>query len=957
MINTDIHSIVRGVLPAPPAVSPALGIAIAASCDTSTTYLYNYTSVSVQTPVAPASDAYSADTNSNVTVAATVLLSCLGYHDELNASFTSMATVAQLPLSVYDLQIESVSAWVDDVAVSQDSSTTPDLSLPFRFVRDVTGTVLGVIYDSAEDSSVLAIKKAIAEVFNTNLAFNANGTTSVTEAGLSAVRVADYAAVLSDSSLVVASSYNQDSVSVWAANSSLDSAAYSVESKAVIDVATGVLQESYDRTSITPGTNATDAATVAATAAGPIVAHLLSSDAVLVSKLDYQPNSAPLPSPLADSVVPLPYALAATGSSSALRRRSPDDEAVILEEATNIVDVLSSTKKDPTLASQLTARLAFLAREEPNTLVPFLLDATDPRALRRRDSAVPPYALISALAASAVPEALHRLVELIRDEPSSQVAEAARSALIFVPVAPETVVDSTQDLVRSDPRTVLALGALLSHRPRPDAEGIMRPVVEGLLDSTHLLDSDHEQQEDLARALLAIGNMGQNAAPLAPLLADVAADGRRAVRVRLAAVVSLRQALADSPNEARDGLAVVLAAVRGSAPTDVRVRQAALAAAVISAESSTADLPVDSLDATVAAILYESGPLADERTPAIRYCRLRLEPCLSVLGNNVPALASPRRAIKQQRLSPRDLVFQNVTVLYVDNNWDSVETPSYNLIEDLTTREADSTSFTNHSSILLGNLVGWDSFNVQAAAGAFGGAAAAATTCPIATPSFKTLARARMVATAFGNSVDLLDADVTAAYTQDNATSTAKTLAASAYIIVLGKTLSSEALAQQCDTQSFTLVGPVSLPALQVTYAVPVYAATVTLTAGLQVSYTATANFAVCAAPSASLGLRHALTLSASGSAGVSVVLAGASLVLSGSVDLVAEPMARALAATDPACSVCADLEVGHGPFTVGFSIKANVLGISTSKNLYSWTLGQGQYEPVPGIGGCASLV
>ncbi|KAJ1552790.1 hypothetical protein HK405_010001, partial [Cladochytrium tenue] len=300
----------------------------------------------------------------------------------------------------------------------------------------------------------------------------------------------------------------------------------------------------------------------------------------------------------------------------------------------------------------------------------------------------------------------------------------------------------------------------------------------------------------------------------------------------------------------------------------------------------------------------------------------------------------------------------DVTLLYYSTQWASSETSAYNLVEDLATRQADAAAYVNQSALLAGNKIGWDTLNIQAAAGAFGGAFSTAgeDSCPLTPPAFKAFAHARILGVAWSNSLDFLDAEIYAVHDTDgNAADDADPIAALS-VVFMGRTLVADSLPNECLLLTDVVVPEITLTALTLTYSIPVYVATVTLTLTLDATYSATADLQVCPAPSAALALVHDLDLTLTGSASVSLVLASGTLTATGNIDVLLRPDARVLAPDDPPCALCADIEIGHGAPSVNFTLALSALGIGGKFNLYSWTGKAAGYQAIPGAGGCVEI-
>ncbi|KAJ1550097.1 hypothetical protein HK405_001419, partial [Cladochytrium tenue] len=365
------------------------------------------------------------------------------------------------------------------------------------------------------------------------------------------------------------------------------------------------------------------------------------------------PNSTPLPDDIAAAIVPLSNATASEAAT--LRRRSPAAAAAAAAEAESLVDSLATSHlHQPDLA----ARLVALARRDPAAVVPSLLGAAaaDAHLARRAAAPVPvPGALYSALVASGSSDAHLALLSLVRDDPRSARADTIRTALVFAPSASAEVAAAAASLAFEDPRLVLPLGSLLSHRPADEAAAAMTPILLSAVGTPTSLPTFVEtkavpaiDEEAAARAILAVGNMGQNAAPLAPLLASFASDAERSARIRLAAVASLRSALTAARTSARDAFASVLAGTADAvASSDLRVRLAVLSA--LSAAAAT-DAPLtalsiaDALDAEMAFVLLSAASTPDERGQAAIYCQARFGPRAAYIGGPDGILALAQSA-------------------------------------------------------------------------------------------------------------------------------------------------------------------------------------------------------------------------------------------------------------------------------------------------------------------------
>ncbi|KAJ3096965.1 hypothetical protein HDU96_000587 [Phlyctochytrium bullatum] len=884
-VSVNPAAIVDGEVKVPAGVTLANGAFVDSICFTEKTHVYKYTSTIKLKGSAQGGD--------HETVLSTdALVTCVGASSETKGAY------------VYDLQLRNlvvVSTANPGNTSSSSEFKDSDLASPFRYLRTKDGRVTAVKVTPNEPEPVKAIKKAITESLSTNFSYR-NGKASVLETGITSERMTDYKAVVIEDMLAIEANYDSARIKRYApgAQAAKDNARYVAHTDAVVDK-TGIIVSSLDRTNVFSGNSATESS-------GPDLTINASADFILtgdIAKVVVPDASNFVTETLLGKVAP-------SSPAGGLQRR---DAAADVQEVSKLVALLARNPAD----ADSSRRLALLARSS-SPAASHLLELSR-RELRprttgaasglfrrgRRGSSGHAGPVLSALAGSGVADAHFHLLDLAGDR-SNDHHGTARAALIFAANPSREVVVRASDLAVGDKDMLLALGALLEGRPADEAAATMKPHLDAAI------ASNEESAAELA--FLGIGNMGQNAAFAAEVLAATAADRTVSLSLRIKAVKALRGAA--HLNRVRNALAAVVNAMED----DEDLYEAILF--VHTRGTSKASSRNDSPDAFDIALRRREAHLIR------RHHSAGLEPRAANTTDSIYTVAASR-------------------------DWNSTASSSFDLIQPLSGRLSDTSFYATNIAGLAGVVVGWDKFNVQAAAGAFAGLGQQ--TCLI--PDVKVLARARAMANAFGNSWSLVDAQANAI--KDRRSSIA---AASVDVTVWDKTLLHKDIAFTCQTWVFPLPN-VDFPEQKFGYSLPVYVATVDVGLTLNGNLRPIVEVQACAAPSVKVDLKPTVNLALAGEGSVTVLVVRGKVDVTGSISYTIGPEIRALVPAD-GCSICASLNHGWDPATVAVTAAVETQGSiwdwfkgDTWKPLYNWniwdyTLAGRAFEPiVPAVNWC----
>ncbi|KAJ3332417.1 hypothetical protein HDU76_000284 [Blyttiomyces sp. JEL0837] len=238
--DADVRAVVLGGASMP--ANTQLGGNVAPACDPATQFKYSFSSENIIS---------GGDPGRHITlVTGTVYLTC-----------TAVTTTnANVDLQVYSLGFKGFTVRTEtdggNPPVAPKTKTIDDASLSnaFIFKRNLTGTIVEVEFVLGETDEILAIKKGVAEAFNTNLAYD-NGFKALEEVGVVGDRVATYYA-LSTSTLSytqMESHFNQDAILQLAPQASINNQTTISFVKRVLVDNKGDIKESLTRGEIRQG--------------------------------------------------------------------------------------------------------------------------------------------------------------------------------------------------------------------------------------------------------------------------------------------------------------------------------------------------------------------------------------------------------------------------------------------------------------------------------------------------------------------------------------------------------------------------------------------------------------------------------------------------------------------------------------------------------------------------------
>ncbi|KAJ3197255.1 hypothetical protein HK101_005027 [Irineochytrium annulatum] len=265
--------------------------------------------------------------------------------------------------------------------------------------------------------------------------------------------------------------------------------------------------------------------------------------------------------------------------------------------------------------------------------------------------------------------------------------------------------------------------------------------------------------------------------------------------------------------------------------------------------------------------------------------------------------------------------------------WDSTDSPAYNVVSDLATRQADVKAMPTNKAYLVGEQFGWQLFSIQSSAGVFGGFGAASTgTCAAskADINFKALGAAGVSLSAFGMNVPLFEAEIGASHSPTLAQAHVMATAG-------GMTLLQQDLQFACQTVSLPIASTSFTP-ISLTYGIPIYLAVVEVGVSLTASFSAAATATLCPAPSAKVGLKPAVSVSVQGAGTVSVHVLKGSVTVTGTVGANIGPEIDLLQPADGGCSACTNLLTGGSTATVAVGAEVDYWALGW-KPLKQWTL------------------
>ncbi|KAJ3168815.1 hypothetical protein HDU88_001142 [Geranomyces variabilis] len=474
-------------------------------------------------------------------ITATVLLSCL-----TTTTAPSLTGDGSASAHVYDMQIR------DAVLLPDNSKADTDFSLPFQFTRDVSGSILSVHVDTRESAEVAAVKKSIAENFQSRFKYEPGGAANVYEKGVMATRNSQYSAVTDPATghLAIHADYSNDNVKQF--NGDGNPVHYVATTNALMDNK-GVIRESLDRThAVVTGQDAS--AAVGTTDDSSIIIHG-ASDVVFLEALTRTPTGsdhpvAPNSLDRRDAGLKVPVAqvtyngqivIVPAAAAPALTRRADlvgeqfrseglahaastlpmhsYDFAAILAD----IDGSASGAHNGALAAR-SARAAH--PQAVSQLVEHAREALADANLSPRAAA----AVMSALAATGDADAQHILADHATSS-ASRHAETARHTLTFAR-APHAEVVARVAASASIRGNELVLGALLEHQTPALARRYMEPVL-----------ARATTEHDRIAALHAVGNMGNKAFVVRREVMKWASEATASLELRAAAMEALGSTL------------------------------------------------------------------------------------------------------------------------------------------------------------------------------------------------------------------------------------------------------------------------------------------------------------------------------------------------------------------------------------------------------------------------------
>ncbi|KAJ3170971.1 hypothetical protein HDU87_008446 [Geranomyces variabilis] len=474
-------------------------------------------------------------------ITATVLLSCL-----TTTTAPSLTGDSSASAHVYDMQVR------DAVLLPNNDKPDSDFSLPFQFTRDVSGSILSVHVDTRESAEVAAVKKSIAENFQSRFKFEPGGAASVYEKGVMATRNSQYSAVTDPATghLAIHADYSNDNVKQF--NGQGNPVHYVATTNALMDNK-GVIRESLDRThAVVTGQDAS--AAVGTTDDSSIIIHG-ASDVVFLEALTrtptgsehpVAPNSldrrdADLTAPVAQVIFNGQTVIIPAAAAPALTRRADlvgeqfRSEGLAYGASTlpmhtyDFTAILADIDGSASGAHNgaLAARSARAAHPQAvSQLVEHAREVLANPSLSSRAAA----AVMSALAATGDADAQHVLADHATSS-SSRHAETARHTLTFAR-APHAEVAARVAASASIRGNELVLGALLEHQTPALARRYMEPVLARAT-------SEH----DRIAALHAVGNMGNKAFVVRREVLKWASEATASLELRAAAMEALGSTL------------------------------------------------------------------------------------------------------------------------------------------------------------------------------------------------------------------------------------------------------------------------------------------------------------------------------------------------------------------------------------------------------------------------------
>ncbi|KAI8904265.1 hypothetical protein DFJ77DRAFT_251446 [Powellomyces hirtus] len=508
--DIDVKGIVEGTVQLA-GLKPFEGGRIVPACLQNETYAYSVNNTVMVTA--------GGDQISTSGLTATVFLSCL------TSKTTGGATEKEEAAHVFDLQVRDVTL------LPSDKQADTDFSLPFQMIRSVSGSIVGVQIDTREKPQIAAIKKSIAENFQTRFEYGSNGAAVVYEKGAMALRNTRYMAVTdsaSDKVAIRAKYENKDVERFMAAKGSNPDAevAFVANTNAILD-RSGLIRETLDRTHAT----LTGADEKKAEVDDADINVHGGSDVVFLKTIERLDTGVLQPVSPATGLQPrsegefdtvrVSQAVAldgslltvpATAAPVRLRHRAVPDlagpqfreeelgSADVPAISYDFNDIMNGFQQDTAAGSTLATRAARDAKA--SAIAQFVSHARQVLIERREEG--PPRVtntLVTALAATGDAEAHAVLVDLaLGAEP--ELRQSARHALIFARAASPEIVRRVAAAHDESGDLALVLGALLEHQSADVARRYMAPLVARA-------EGNAAAQMSI---LHAVANMGANAA-------------------------------------------------------------------------------------------------------------------------------------------------------------------------------------------------------------------------------------------------------------------------------------------------------------------------------------------------------------------------------------------------------------------------------------------------------------
>lgn len=257
------------------------------------------------------------------------------------------------------------------------------------------------------------------------------------------------------------------------------------------------------------------------------------------------------------------------------------------------------------------------------------------------------------------------------------------------------------------------------------------------------------------------------------------------------------------------------------------------------------------------------------------------------------------------------------TWLHRDNQWNSTNSTSYDLIEPLKQRENDLKMYPESKALLYSDRLGKGFLRIDIAGGAFAGLTE--NLCNV--PSFKTFSHASANGTLFGLAFELLSAQVSAEHNAvDNSFKTVVNVK-----LWGNKQIDSDHVVDCKEWKMPLLQEFLHHDILDFGFDIPIFMSIASFRLIVQGLYEPMMNVKFCAEPSAFASIMNRLDVQGKGIAGIGWDYLGFSMNATGSMGVQFGP--EASVQTNPYCSACVSTGLGRDDFKFTADVALNAFG------------------------------